>query len=471
MAHVRPAAGRRRPSFAAAVVITGLPMFMATLDSLVVTFGLPMIRRDMGASLETLQWVVNAYTLAFASLLLTASALGDRLGRRRMFAGGIALFTLASVLAALAPTTEILIAARTLQGTAAAAIVPLSLTLLAACVPDGRRTVAIGIWGGMSGLGVALGPVLGGVIVDGLAWQWIFWINVPAGIVAIPLVLTVLRESRGPDRTLDPLGLVLAGIGVLTIVWAIVRADSRSWTSTATITPLIAGAALLVAFLAWQRRASAPLLPLRLFRSRGFGVANAVTLTFSFGTFGSVFLLAQFFQVVQHYSALEAGVRTLPWTMVPMVVAPIAGIVTGKIGGRVLVAAGLTLQAVALAWLGAVIETDVPYSALVLPFVFAGTGMGLTLTPLSTFVLASVDDQDHGKASGTNSTLRQLGVALGIAVLTSVFAANGGYASGDAFTSGLVPAVILGSVVVLAGALMSLRLPSRDRKAATSRRR
>ncbi|XVV00393.1 DHA2 family efflux MFS transporter permease subunit [Actinosynnema sp. CA-248983] len=451
----------RRPGFVAVVLATSVPMFMATLDNLVVTFALPVIKAELGASLETLQWVVNAYTLAFATLLLTFSALGDRLGRRRVFAVGIAVFTLASAVAALAGDTTVLIAARAVQGAAAAAIMPLSLTLLAAAVAPDRRAVAIGIWGGVSGLGVALGPLVGGAIVEGLAWQWIFWLNVPVGLVVAPLALVVLAESRGPDRALDVPGLLLAGPGVLVLVWGIVHADAAGWGSATTVGALAAGVVLLALFLVHQRRAAAPLVPLRLFRSRGFTASNAASMAFSFGTFGAVFLLAQFFQVVQGMSPLAAAARTMPWTLAPMVVAPLAGLFTARIGSRVLVTTGMVMQTVALAWIASVLAVDVPFSALVPPFVVAGVGMGLTLAPVATVVLASVPDADHGKASGVNSTLREIGVALGVAVLTAVFAANGSYDNGPSYVEGLVPAVYLGGGIVLVGALTALALPGR----------
>lgn len=418
-----------------------------------------MIHTELGGSLETLQWVVNAYTLAFAAFLLTGAALGDRLGRRRIFALGIALFTIASTVCALADDTSVLIAARAVQGAGAAAIMPLSLTLLAAAVPGPKRPIAIGIWGGVSGLGIALGPMIGGAVVSGLAWQWIFWINVPIGLIIIPLVLIALRESRGPDRMLDPIGLALAGAGVLAIVWAVVRAEAQGWGSTVTITELIVGTTLLGVFVVWQRRAPAALLPVRLFRSRGFVAVNGAAIAWTFGTFGSVFLLAQFFQVVQGYSPLAAGVRTLPWTMVPMVVAPLTGLVVDRIGSRTLITYGMVLQAGALAWIATVSTADVAYGVLVPPFVIAGIGMGMVLAPMSNAVLATVTESDHGKASGTNGTLRELGVALGVAVFTAVFAANGSYTSGPDYIRGMVPAVFMGAAIVLFGALLARAIP------------
>ncbi len=455
------ATSRVGPSFALVVLAASVPMFMATLDNLVVTTALPVIKSELGASLEQLQWFVNAYTLSFATLLLTAAALGDRLGRRRVFVAGIALFTVASAACALAAEPWMLIIARAVQGVGAAAILPLSLTLLAAAVPIGRRAAAIGIWGGIAGLGVAVGPVVGGAIVAGASWQWIFWLNVPVGLLAMVLATRVLRESRGPDRVLDPIGLLLSGAGVLALVWGVVRANDEGWTAPGILAALIGGGVLLAAFAAWERRSHAPLLPLRLFRVRAFTAANAATIAFSFGMFGSVFLLAQFFQVVQGYSPLEAGVRTMPWTMVPMVVAPLAGLAVNRVGTRVLVSGGLALQAVALAWMAAVTTADVAYASLVPPFVLAGIGMGLTFAPVATAVLASVADHDHGKASGTNNTLREIGVAFGVAVLASVFAANGSYVPGPGFVDGLRPAVLVGAIVVAIGAVLALGLPGR----------
>lgn len=451
---------RARPAVAAAVLATALPMFMTGLDNLIVTNALPVIRDDLGLSLQTLQWVVNAYTLAFAALLLTASALGDRIGRRRMFVVGIALFTIASAGCALSVDASMLIVARVVQGAGAAAILPLSLTLLAAAVPPERRALAIGIWGGIQGLGIAVGPLVGGAVVGGLGWEWVFWLNVPIGVVAIPLALRILTESRGPDRALDPIGLVLSGLGVLSIIWGVINAGEDGVAVPAGFA-LVGGIALLVVFAQWQRRAAHPMLPVRLVHAPGFVVANLSAIAFSFGMFGSVFLLSQFFQVVQGLSPFAAGVVTMPWTLAPMVVAPLAGLYAARLGTRTLVVTGMVLLAVALGWMASVIAVDVTFAALVVPFLLAGIGFGLTTAPISTAVLASVPEADHGKASGTNSTLRQIGLALGIAVLTAVFTANGSYTSGPGYVSGLVPALWWGAAAVAVGALTALALPRR----------
>ena len=460
-----PAGGEptTRRSLGTVLAVVGIPVFMVTLDNLVVTNALPVIKTELGASLTDLQWFINAYTLSFAALLLTAAAIGDRLGRRRIFLLGITLFTLASAACAMATEPWMLIGARAIQGIGAAAVMPLSLTLLASAVPARQRSAAIGIWGGISGLGVAVGPVVGGAVVDGINWQWIFWLNVPIGLLALPFAARVLSESRGGSKRLDPIGLVLSSASVLAIVWGVVHGADDGWSSGRILTALIGGGVLLAAFLVWEHRSPAPMLPLRLFSNRAFSVANAVAFTFSLGVFGSVFLLAQFFQVVQGYTPLESGVRTLPWTMAPMVIAPLAGLVIDRVGARVLITTGQFLLAGALAWIALITTVDVGYSSYVAPFVLAGVGMGLTFAPSASIVMASFSDADRGVSSGTNSTIREVGVAMGVAVLASVFASAGSYASPTEYVDGLVPAVWVGAAVVAVGAGLSLLLPGRPR--------
>jgi EmrB/QacA subfamily drug resistance transporter len=450
----------RRVPFGLVVLATGLPMFMATLDNLVMTNALPAIRLDLGASIEELQWFMNAFTLAFASFILMAVALGDRYGRRTVFALGIALFTIASAGAALATDPTQLIIARAVQGLGGAAIMPLSLSLLAGAVPAHRRPLAIGIWGGTAGLAVAMGPLVGGAVVEGWNWNAIFWLNVPIGVLAVPVVLALLPNPFGERLRADVLGVVLAGLGVLGLVWGIVRGNDAGWDSVEVLTGLIGGAALLALFLLWQRRASAPLLPLRLFRDRSFTIANVVGLGFSFGMFGSVFILIQFLQIVQGYSPLEAGVLTMPWTMAPMVVAPLAGAIAPRVGTRALIVAGLVLQAGGLAWIALTMSAEVPYAELVGAFIMAGVGMGLVFAPSSTAVLAHIVPADTAKASGTNSTIREVGVALGIAVLTAVFTGAGGQLTPTGYVDAAIPAVVTGAVVVAATAVVAVLLPA-----------
>jgi EmrB/QacA subfamily drug resistance transporter len=460
----RKEARMRRPGWTFAIV--SIALFMVVLDNLVVTTALPSIRADLGATIQSLEWTVNAYTLSYAVLLLTGAALGDRLGRRRMFVLGLALFTVASAAAALAPTTAALIAARAIQGVGAAIVTPLTLTLLADQFPPERRGLAIGAWSGVSGLGVALGPLVGGAVVDGISWHWIFWINVPIGLALLPLAARRLAESHGPARGLDLPGVGLASAGLLGIVYGIVRGAELGWTSTTVLGSLIAGGALLVAFLAWEARAPEPMLPLRFFRSRGFAAVNVVSLAMYFGVFGSIFLLAQFFQVTQGYSPLEAGLRTLPWTIMPMFIAPIAGLLSDRIGSRPLMATGLALQGGAIAWLASVSTPTVPYGELVVPFVMAGTGMALVFAPAANAVLGAVRPAEAGQASGATNAIRELGGVLGVAVLATVFAHNGSYASPAAYTDGMTSAIWVGAAVLLAGAVAALFVPGRKARRA-----
>jgi EmrB/QacA subfamily drug resistance transporter len=456
-AATRPA---RHVPFGLVLLATGLPLFMSTLDNLVMTNALPVIRLDLDASIEELQWFMNAFTLAFASFILMAVALGDRYGRRTVFAIGIAVFTIASAGAALATDPTQLIIARAIQGLGGAAIMPLSLSLLAGAVPAQRRPLAIGIWGGISGLAVAVGPLVGGAVVEGWDWNAIFWLNVPIGLIAVPLVLLLLPNPFGERLRADVLGVVLAGLGVLGLVWGIVRGNDAGWESAEVLTALAGGTALLALFLIWQRRTSAPLLPLRLFRDRSFTIANVVGLGFSFGMFGSVFILIQFLQIVQGYSPLEAGVATMPWTLAPMFVAPLAGAFAPRVGTRTLIVAGLAFQAVALAWLALTMSAEVPYAELVGAFILAGVGMGLVFAPSSTAVLAHIVPADTAKASGTNSTIREIGIALGIAVLTAVFTGAGGELTPTGYVEAAIPAVATGAAVIAATALAALLLPA-----------
>jgi EmrB/QacA subfamily drug resistance transporter len=448
------------------LAIVSVALFMVTLDNLVVTNALVSIREDLGASLEQLEWTVNAYTLSYAVLLLTAAALGDRLGRRTVFAVGLGIFTLASAAAALAPSTEALIAARAVQGIGGAVITPLSLTLLSDAFAAEKRGLALGIWSGVSGLGVALGPVVGGAVVDGFSWQWIFWLNVPVGIALVPVAARLLTDSRGPNRTIDLRGVALASSGLLGVVFGIVRSQELGWTSTTVLGSLGAGFVLLAAFVAWELRAPAPMLPMRFFRNRAFAATNGVSLAMFFGAFGSIFLLAQFFQVAQGYSPLEAGIRTLPWTAMPIFVAPVAGVLSDRIGSRPLMAAGLALQSIALAYLAGVTAPDVAYGALVPGFVMAGTGMALVFAPAANAVLSAVRPSEAGQASGANNTIREIGGVLGVAVLATVFTSHGGYGSPQDYVDGLIPAVRVGSAVLAAGALIALVVPSKRAAAA-----
>jgi EmrB/QacA subfamily drug resistance transporter len=439
-------------------VITSVALFMTTLDNLVVTTALPVIREDLDASLSGLEWTVNAYTLTFAVLLITGAALGDRFGRRRLFTIGLAIFTLASAAAALAPSIEVLIAARALQGLGGAIVTPLTLTILSAAVPAERRGLVLGAWGGISGLAVAIGPLVGGAVVQGISWQWIFWLNVPIGLALIPLAALRLRETRGPNDALDLPGVGLASAGLSGIVWGLVRGNSVGWVSTEIVSALTAGLLVLALFVLWELRAAQPMLPLRFFRNRTFAAANVASLLMFFGMFGSIFLLAQFFQTVQGYSPLDAGLRILPWTAMPIFVAPLAGALSDRIGGRPLMATGLAMQAAGLAWIAFVSTPTVAYGELVTPFILSGIGMALYFAPVANVVLSAVRPEEEGQASGANNAIRELGGVFGVAVLASVFAHYGGYGTGQSFVDGLTPAIYVGAALVAAGAVAALAI-------------
>ena len=444
-----------------AVLVTGLALFMASLDNLVVSTALPVIRVHLHAGLSGLEWTVNAYTLTFAVLLLSAAAIGERFGRRRIFVFGISVFTAASAMAALAPNISVLVLARAIQGAGGAMIMPLSLTLLSAAVPPERRNVALGIWGAIGGGAVALGPLVGGAVTSGWSWQYIFWLNVPVGIVLIPLAWWKLSESRGVASRLDLVGVGLVSAGLFGVVLGLVRGNSHGWTSTSVLTSFAVGSAALAGFVAWELRSSHPMLDIRLFRHRGFAAVNVTAMLFSFGMFGSIFFLTQFLQTVQGLSPLAAGVRVLPWTAMVMVLAPVVGTLAERWGAKPLVVAGLLFQAVGLAWLAALTTPSTPYGDLVVPFVVCGIGMTLFFVPLASLVLSAVPKSLEGVASGANSAFRELGGVLGIAVLGSIFSTNGGYASGQDYVNGMVPAVYAGAAVVAVGVIAAFFVPGR----------
>ena len=449
-----------------AIVVTGMALFMSGLDNLVVSTALPVIRVHLHAGLSGLEWTVNAYTLTFAVLLLSAAALGERFGRRRIFVLGIALFTGASAAAALAPSIAVLVAARAVQGAGGAMIMPLSLTLLSAAVTPERRNAALGIWGAIGGAAVAIGPLVGGAVTTGWSWQYIFWLNVPVGLVLIPLAWWKLSESRGRPSRLDLVGVGLVSVGLFGVVLGLVRGNSHGWTSPSVLGSFVVGAVALTGFIAWELRSDHPMLDMRLFRNRGFAAVNVTALLFSFGMFGSIFFLTQFLQTVQGLSPLAAGIRVLPWTAMVMVLAPVVGLLAERWGGKPLVVTGLVFQTVGLTWLATITTPSTPYSDLVVPFIICGMGMTLFFVPLASLVLGVVPKSLEGVASGANSAFRELGGVLGIAVLGAVFSAHGGYRSGQDYVNGLIPAVYAGAAVVAVGAVAALIIPGRRRSQA-----
>jgi EmrB/QacA subfamily drug resistance transporter len=446
-----------------ALVLTGVGSLMAALDTLVVASALTTIRLDLGASIEELEWTVNAYNLSFAVLLMTGAALGDRYGRRNLYAMGLGLFALASAACALAPSAGALIAARAVQGAGAALLMPLGLALLSAAFPPERRGAAIGIFSAITGLAVASGPFVGGAVVEGLAWEWVFWLNVPIGLAAIPFVLTRMKESRGGDTGLDIPGLALVTGAALGLVWGLVRGNPAGWASAEVVGSLAAGVLLAAAFVAWELRVREPMLPMRFFRSRAFAAGNAAIFCTFASLFAGVFFFAQLMQTGLGYGPLDAGLRLIPWTATFMTVAPIAGALSDKYGERPFMVGGLLLQALGMGWIALIAEPGVAYGDFVLPLIVGGCGVSMAIPAAQNSVLGSVADDAIGKAAGTNSMMRELGGVFGIAVVVAVFAGAGSFASADAFTEGFAPAIGVAAALSLAGAVAGLALPGRRR--------
>jgi EmrB/QacA subfamily drug resistance transporter len=445
------------------LVLASLGVFMTALDTLVVANSLPALRTSLHANLGDLEWTVNAYNLSFAVALLTGAALGDRYGRKRMYVIGLLGFTIASAAAALSPSVGALVAARGVQGVAAAIVMPMTLTLISEAFPAEKRGAAIGLWGGITGLAVALGPVVGGAIVGGISWHWIFWLNVPIGLALIPLAASRLTESHGPRSQLDIVGLALAAGGLFGITWALIRANSVGWGSAQTATALVLGVVLVAAFLVWERRTRTPMLSAELFRSRGFNAANGVSFFMYASLFGVLFLMMQFLQTALGYSPLEAGLRTLPWTGAPMLVAPIAGMLADRFGGKPFMLIGLTLQAVGLGWIAAIAEPGMSYTWLAVALGIAGVGISMCFPTVANAVVGSVPPSEMGIASGTNSALREIGGVFGIAVLASVFAHPGDYTSVHTFIDHFKNAVWLGAAFSAIGILAAAALPRRPK--------
>jgi EmrB/QacA subfamily drug resistance transporter len=450
------------------LALSAVASFMVALDTLVVSTALTTIRQDLHATVAQLEWTVNAYNLTFAVLLLPASALGDRLGRRRLFAAGLLAFSLASAACALAPGVGSLIAARAVQGAAAAFVMPLALALVGAAFPPERRGAAMGALQGLTGLAVASGPVIGGAVAQGIDWPWIFWVNVPVGLLAVPLVLARIPESVGTAQRLDLRGVALITAGALGITWGLVRGNGAGWGSPEVVASLLVGAALTAAFVAWQRRAPSPLLPPRLFRKRAFAAGNAASFLMVASLFSTVFFLAQFLQTSLGYDALGAGLRLLPWTGTLFFVAPIAGKLVDRVGERPFLAGGLALQALGLGWIALIAGPDLNYPNMIPALMIAGAGISMALPAAQNAVIGAVGGDDVGKAAGTNSTLRELGGVFGIAVAVAVFAGAGSYASAQAFSDGFVPALTTSAGLSLLGALAGLGVPGRIQASAKS---
>jgi EmrB/QacA subfamily drug resistance transporter len=447
------------------VALTAIGSLMAALDTLVVSTSLSAIRLDLGASVEQLEWTLNAYNLSFAVLLITAAALGDRYGRRAFYAIGLGLFAAASAASALAPSVGFLIAARAVQGAGAALVLTLGLALLSVAFPPERRGAAIGLFSAVTGIAVASGPLVGGAIAEGIAWEWIFWLNVPIGLVAIPLVLSRIEESFGGDTGLDLPGLGLISAAAFGIVWGLVRGNSAGWGSLEVVGALAAGLLLVGAFIARELRAPEPMLPMRFFRSRAFSAGNAAIFFTLASLFGAVFFFAQMLQTALGYGPLDAGLRLMPWTVTFITVAPVVGSLVDRFGERPFMVAGLSLQALGMGWIALIADPGLTYWEFVLPSVVAGVGVSMAIPSAQNSVVGSVADEDVGKAAGANSMMRELGGVFGIAVAVAVFGGAGSFASPEAFLDGFAPAIGVVAALSLAGAIVALALPGRRRAA------
>jgi EmrB/QacA subfamily drug resistance transporter len=443
------------------MALTSTAYFMVVLDSVVVITALPRMQRDLHVSLASLQWTLNAYGIAFAAGIITAAALGDRFGRRRLFTIGLALFTAASVACALAPNLSELIVARTLQGLGGAIVLPLSLTILTAAFPIERRGMIIGIYGGLAGLAVAMGPIVGGAVTQSIDWHWIFWINVPVGVVAVLLGVRLLPESYGARERLDLVGVGLITAGVASLVWALSRASNVGWSSTEVVGTLVAGAALLVVFVAWESSVGEPMVPPALFAARDFAIGNITTFLMSGAIFAGGLLVTEEFQLARHYSPVGAGLHLLPFFATPMLVSPLAGALSDRIGRRPIIVVGLGLLTAGFVWVAWRGSLRTSWIELVIALLIAGVGISMALPTVPTAVLSAVPAQDMGKASGINYMAQRFGAVFGVAIGSTVFATYGGLASPAAVTAGFKPALwacaALAGLAALTGMAMSAR--------------
>ena len=450
------------------LVAASLALMMAFLDALVVTTALPTLRHSLHSSLPNLEWTVNAYNLALACTLLTGAALGDRFGRRRMFCVGVTVFIAASLLAGAASTVDVLIAARALQGIGAAIMVPLTLTLVVEAYPPERHGWAIGIWTGIAALCGAIGPVVGGAVVQAVGWHWIFWVNLPVGLAVLPVALTRFRESHGGHPRLDIVGLVLVTTGLFSITWAIVRTDTIGWGSAGVILPLLVGVTIIGAFLLWERRTPHPMLPLKLFRRASFSAANAIGFCLFASVFGGLFLMSQFFQTAQGRSPLQAGAALLVWSAWGFFVGPATGRAAGRYGNRPFMRAGLILWTGGLACLALIARRHTSYLEMAPWLAIAGIGGPMIFTTVAGEVMGSVPAEKIGIASGTNNALRELGGVFGIAVLATVFNRPGVYTSPDIFVSGFRSALWVAVAFSAIGILLTRFLRPRASQSAAS---
>lgn len=427
--------------------LTSLGFFMSMMDSMIVTTASTAIRHDFGISITSLQWALNAYNVTIAAVLLVGVALGNRFGHRTVYMAGMAVFVLGSLVAALSGSIAVLIAARVVQGVGASVLTPMSMTILASGTPPERRGKALGIYSGIGGLGLIVGPALGGLIVSQLSWQWIFWINIPIGLAGIWLSHKYLPEDTPGNGRIN---LVDAVLVIIASVALILGLSDKSWSRFSIVLGL-AGVALWAVLMLRQRGQSNPMIPLSFFRSPSFDGGNLATFLLYASMYGVVFFLPQQLQVVGGAKALVAGLELLPWTGTLVVVAPLAGKWVDRFGERMVAALGLFLQGLGYVWIGLTTGGEFTYAALVLPLIISGAGLSMAGPALQKAVLGAVPPADSGKASGIYNISRLLGGAVGVAVSVLVFYARGSASSPAAFTSGFKAAMLTAAVLSLLG--------------------
>ena len=436
-------------------------LFMMMLDNTVVNVALPSIQEDLGASLSSLEWAVNAYTLSFGVLLVTGGRLGDIFGRRRMFLLGVTIFALSSATAGLAQDTTMLIVSRVVQGVGAALMMPATLSIVTNAFEPHERGKAIGTWAGVSALALAIGPVVGGLLTEHVSWRAIFYLNIPVAIGAIAATVFAVRESRDESvgREIDYLGVGALTVGLTALVLALIQGNAWGWGSVAIIGLLVLSVVALAAFVVIERRVPAPVVELPLFASRNFVGTNLVALIVTFAMLAQFFFVTLYIQDVLGYSPVETGLRFLPATLMIVLIAPLAGRMTDRIGPRWLIGAGLTIVSISLFWL-TTIDTGTTYADIWPSFVLMGIGMALVMSPMSTAAMNAVAVEKAGVASGILSMNRMVGGTLGVAVIGAVFAAQApaGVEDPAAFVHAFSSAMWVATAVTALGAALAIGL-------------
>jgi len=443
-----------RKWFTLAAVSFGL--FMIMLDNTVVNVALPSIQRDLGADLSELQWIVTGYALTFAALMLIGGKLADAYGRRFIFVVGIGVFTAASLWCGLADSSDELITARVLQGVGAALMNPATLSIIAATFPPHQRGAAIGIWAGVSALALAIGPLVGGLLTDHLDWSWIFFVNVPVGILGIVASFLFIDESRDETHErLDLPGLVTSGIGLFTLTYALIEANTYGWASTRIVGAFVLAGVSLIAFVLLERHQRAPMLQLELFRNGTYTGANLVVLLVALAMFGVFFFVSLYMQNILGYSAVQAGAAFLPMTVLIILIAPIAGRASDRFGSRGLMTAGMVLIAVQLVYFSG-LDQDSTFWALLPALLVGGMGMALTMTPSAAAATRSVPVDKAGVGSAVLNAARQVGGSMGIALMGAIMAAEaGGARSPEAFMDGFRSALLVAAAIAAVGAIVA----------------